>query len=56
MDIANEILFYISIFITIITFLALSIYPNLDYLKPILVGFEEQELKDEIERLIRERM
>ncbi len=33
----NEILFYISIFITIITFLTLSIYPHMDYLKPILI-------------------
>ena len=33
----NEILFYISIFITIMTFLALSIYPHFDYLKPFLI-------------------
>ena len=34
----NIILFYISILVTIITFFALSIYPQLDYLKPILIN------------------
>ena len=44
----NEILFYISIFITIITFLTLLIYPNYDYLRPVFITSYSNILKSSL--------